>query len=87
MFVKFQKRAVESMAVAEGASPTSAALRSGMWSFFEISSGQKATCLSPLPKSACLQGRNSEQINEASLWCTCNPVASSPDKGVSLLAR
>ena len=34
-----------------------------LWSFFEISSGQKATCLSPLPKSACLQGRNSEQIN------------------------
>ena len=58
-----------------------------LWSFFEILSGQKATCLSPLPKSACLQGRNSEQINEASLWCTCNPVASSPNKGVSLLAR
>ena len=57
-------------------------------SFFEISSGQKATCLSPLPKSACLQlqGRNSEQINEACLWCTCNPVASSPNKGVSSLA-
>ena len=29
------------MAVAEGASPTNAALRSGMWSFFEISSGKK----------------------------------------------
>ena len=38
-------------------------------------------------KSACQQGRNSEQINEASLWCTCNPVASSSNKGVSLLAR
>ena len=25
---------------------------------------------------ACLQSGNSEQISEASLWCTCNPVAS-----------
>ena len=58
-----------------------------LWSLFEILSGQKVTCLLPLPKSACLQGRNSEQINKASLWCTCNPVASSPNKGVSLLAR
>ena len=32
-----------------------------------------------------LSSRRSEQ--QASLWCTCNPVASSPNKGVSLLAR
>ena len=44
---------MESMAVAEGASPTSAALRSGMWSFFEIRQGKKqpVSCLCRLGKA------------------------------------
>ena len=33
---------------------------------FENSSAQKATCPPPLAKRACLQGRNDEQLNEAS---------------------
>ena len=41
MSVKFQKRSVESMAVAEGASPTSAALSSGMWLFLRFRQGKK----------------------------------------------
>ena len=47
---------------------------------FEIPSAQKATYQPPLPKRACLQGRNDEQVNEASFGCTCNPVASLPNK-------
>ena len=55
-----------------------------MWSFFEISSGQKSN-LSVAFAGKRLSTRSEQR--EASLWCTCNPVASSPNKGVSLLVR
>ena len=55
--------------------------------FLRFRQGKKQPACRLLPVSACLQGRNSEQINEASLRCTCYPVASSPNKGVSLLVR
>ena len=58
--VKFQKRAVKSMAVAEGATPNSAALRSGTClRSLRFRQGKKQ----PLPKSACLYTRSEKRAD------------------------
>ena len=74
------------MAVAEGACPTSAALRSGMCRSLIFRQGKKQPVCRLCWKALVNKVGTASRLNEASLWCTCNPVASSPNKGVSLLA-